>query len=59
MLHVAGTCQRLILDGEPLKVVATTSIIGDVISQVGGEAIDLTTLMSAGPGSAQLPAGSA
>ena len=36
------------LDGAPLKVVATTSIIGDVVAQVGGEVIDLTTLM--GPG---------
>lgn len=36
------------LNGAPLKVVATTSIIGDVVAQVGGEAIELTTLM--GPG---------
>lgn len=36
------------LGGEPLKVVATTSIIGDVVAQVGGRAIELTTLM--GPG---------
>jgi ABC-type Zn uptake system ZnuABC Zn-binding protein ZnuA len=34
--------------GGKLRVVATTSIIGDVVAQVGGEAIDLTTLM--GPG---------
>ncbi len=32
----------------PLQVVATTSIIGDVVAQVGGDAIELTTLM--GPG---------
>ncbi len=31
-----------------MKVVATTSIIGDVVSQVGGDAITLTTLMDAG-----------
>ena len=36
------------LDGKPLKVVATTSIIGDVVSQVGGDSIELTTLL--GPG---------
>jgi ABC-type Zn uptake system ZnuABC Zn-binding protein ZnuA len=36
------------LDGAPLQVVATTSIIGDVVAQVGGSAIELTTLM--GPG---------
>ncbi len=36
------------LSGRPLQVVATTSIIGDVVQQVGGEAIALTTLMAAG-----------
>ena len=36
------------LDGKALQVVATTSIIGDVVARVGGEAVDLTTLM--GPG---------
>jgi len=32
----------------PLKVVATTSIIGDVARQVGGDQIDLTVLLPAG-----------
>jgi len=36
------------LPGELLNVVATTSVIGDVVAQVGGGAIQLTTLM--GPG---------
>lgn len=36
------------LNGEPLKVVATTSLIGDVVAQVGGDAIQLTTLMEPG-----------
>ena len=36
------------LNGEPLRVVATTSIIGDVVAQVGGDALNLTVLM--GPG---------
>lgn len=36
------------LNGDPLRVVATTSIIGDVVAQVGGEAIALTTLMEPG-----------
>lgn len=49
--------------GEPLNVVVTTSIIGDVLAQVGGEAIALTTLMGPGqdphsyqPGARQLTA---
>jgi ABC-type Zn uptake system ZnuABC Zn-binding protein ZnuA len=49
--------------GEKLRVVATTSIIGDVVAQVGGEAIELTVLMGAGqdphsyaPSAAQLTA---
>ncbi|HEY54484.1 MAG TPA: zinc ABC transporter solute-binding protein [Caldilineae bacterium] len=36
------------LDSRPLRVVATTSIIGDVVTQVGGDTIELTTLMGAG-----------
>ena len=36
------------LNGEPLQVIASTSIIGDVVAQVGGNAIALTTLMTAG-----------
>jgi zinc/manganese transport system substrate-binding protein len=36
------------LGGEPLQVVATTSIIGDVVGRVGGDAIALTTLMEPG-----------
>jgi ABC-type Zn uptake system ZnuABC Zn-binding protein ZnuA len=31
-----------------LKVTATTSVIGDVVSRVGGDAIELTTLISPG-----------
>lgn len=36
------------LDGQLLKVIASTSLIGDVVSQVGGTTIDLTTLMAPG-----------
>src|SRR5690606_25136167 len=36
------------LEGRALRAVATTSIIGDVVGQVGGEAIALTTLMAPG-----------
>jgi manganese/iron transport system substrate-binding protein len=32
----------------PLKVVATTTIVGDVVSQIGGEAIDLKVLLPPG-----------
>jgi ABC-type Zn uptake system ZnuABC Zn-binding protein ZnuA len=51
------------LDGRPLRVVATTSIIGDVVGRVGGSTIELTTLMGPGqdphsyqPGAADLTA---
>ncbi len=40
--------EAVTLEGQPLRVIATTSIIGDVVAQVGGDAIELTTLM--GPG---------
>jgi len=40
--------EAVTLAGQPLRVVATTSIIGDVVAQVGGDAIALTTLMGAG-----------
>jgi ABC-type Zn uptake system ZnuABC Zn-binding protein ZnuA len=36
------------LGGGKLRVVATTSLIGDVVAQVGGAAIELTTLMEPG-----------
>lgn len=35
-------------EGQKLAVVATTSIIGDVVANVGGDAIDLTTLIAIG-----------
>lgn len=34
--------------GEKLKVVATTTIVGDVVKKVGGDRIELTTLMGIG-----------
>ena len=36
------------LQGRKLRVAATTSVIGDVAAQVGGDAIDLTTLIPPG-----------
>jgi ABC-type Zn uptake system ZnuABC Zn-binding protein ZnuA len=57
------TLEPVALNGGKLRVVATTSIIGDVAAQVGGAAIALTTLMAAGqdphsyqPGAADLTA---
>jgi ABC-type Zn uptake system ZnuABC Zn-binding protein ZnuA len=35
-------------EGEKLRVVASTNIVGDVVSQVGGDALDLTVLMELG-----------
>lgn len=35
-------------EGEKLKVVATTSIVGDMVSQVGGDLIDLKVLLPLG-----------
>ncbi len=35
-------------EGEKLRVVATTSIVGDVVARVGGTHIDLTVLIAAG-----------
>lgn len=40
--------QAVARDGRSLRVVATTSVIGDVLRAVAGDAIELTTLM--GPG---------
>lgn len=36
------------LDNRPLRVVVTTSLIGDVVANIGGEVIELTVLMNAG-----------
>ena len=51
------------LDNRPLRIVATTSIIGDVVANVGGDEIELFTLMdheqdphSFEPGAAELTA---
>ena len=35
-------------NGEKLRVVATTSIVGDIVHQVGGDKIDLTVLLPIG-----------
>jgi len=43
----AGTSSRTDVDGK-LKVVATTTFVGDVVSRVGGEGIHLTVLLPYG-----------
>lgn len=55
--------EAVAIDGRKLRVVATTGIIGDVVAQVGGEAIELKTLIGPGqdphtyqPGAADLTA---
>lgn len=35
-------------DSDPIKVIATTSILGDIVQQIGGEQIDLVILMKPG-----------
>ena len=35
--------------GNRLKVVATTTIVGDVVRNIGGDAIDLTVMLPAAP----------
>ncbi len=35
-------------EGEKLRVVATTNIVGDVVANIGGDRIELTTLVPAG-----------
>ena len=40
--------QADLAEGDSLQIVATTNIIGDIVSQVGGEAIQLTTLLAPG-----------
>jgi ABC-type Zn uptake system ZnuABC Zn-binding protein ZnuA len=34
-----------LVDGRPLRVVATTNILGDVVAQIGGQLIDLNTIL--------------
>ena len=36
------------LPGDKLKVVATTTLVGDVVRQIGGETLDLTVLLPVG-----------
>ena len=45
-LKEAGSRSAINLEaGEKLKVVATTNIIGDLVTNVGGDLIDLTMIM--------------
>ena len=44
VLAVAGPLQA----AEPLRVVATFSILGDMVKQVGGDSVQVTTLVPPG-----------
>ena len=41
-------CAGAVQAGEPLRVVATFSILGDLVKQVGGDAVQVTTLVPPG-----------
>lgn len=47
-LFLLAACASGNLTGSKLSVVATHSILGDVVSEIGGEFIDLTVLIPAG-----------
>ena len=47
-LAACGSGTPTAVTGGKLKVLATTSIVGDVVSQVGGDLIDLSVLMPVG-----------
>jgi ABC-type Zn uptake system ZnuABC Zn-binding protein ZnuA len=48
LLEIPPFPEAEIKEGDNLKVLATTSIIGDILSQVGSGRIDLTVLMAPG-----------
>jgi ABC-type Zn uptake system ZnuABC Zn-binding protein ZnuA len=48
LLEIPPFPEAEIKEGDNLKVLATTSIIGDILSQVGSGSIDLTILMAPG-----------
>ena len=48
LLELPALPEAKINEGDKLKVLATTSIIGDILSQVGGENIDLVVLLAPG-----------
>ena len=47
-LNLAQLAPVSLADGEKLRVVATTSIIGDLVSNVGADLVDLTVLVPLG-----------
>jgi ABC-type Zn uptake system ZnuABC Zn-binding protein ZnuA len=48
VMMVSACAGRPAARGDRLAVVATTTIVGDVVAQVGGDAIDLTVLLPVG-----------
>ncbi|MCC6905710.1 MAG: zinc ABC transporter substrate-binding protein [Anaerolineae bacterium] len=47
-MEIPNLTPALLADGERLHVVASFSIVGDVVQQVGGDRIDLTVIIGAG-----------
>ena len=46
--HLDDLTAIALADGEKLRVVATTNIVADLVSNVAGDAIDLTPMLPAG-----------
>jgi ABC-type Zn uptake system ZnuABC Zn-binding protein ZnuA len=48
ILFVGCSTPQVEISGSPIKVAATTTIVGDVVSEIGGDFIDLEILLPAG-----------
>lgn len=48
ILFILSACVPSVEQNDQLRVVATTTIIGDIVSQVGGDQINLTVLLPVG-----------
>ena len=48
IFFVGCSTPQVEISGSPIKVAATTTIVGDVVSEIGGDFIDLEILLPAG-----------